>query len=121
MLVCCRSASVFCYYPCNYVMLTGTKEHPNVRIFTVHPRVVPTDLLPSDYHVQAVDLPELTGGMTLYPSTSRGDFLRVSFVSVSRDVEEMEKHGNEIKKKRLLNTAFLNAKLGPCGHPFDAL
>lgn len=85
-----------------------------MRIFTVHPGDVPTDLLPSDYHVQAVDPPELTGGMTLYLSTPQGGFLRGSFVSVSWDVEEIE-------KKRLLNTAFLNAKLGLCGYLFDEL
>jgi hypothetical protein len=47
------------------------------------------------FEAQTVDPPELTGGLSL------------------------EKHADEINKKKLLNTAFLNAKLGPEGHPFE--
>lgn len=32
------------------------------------------------------------------------------------DVEELEKHRDEIKEKKLLKLAFLNGKLGPEGH-----
>lgn len=31
----------------------------------------------------------------------------------------MAKHKDEIKEKRLLSLGFLNAKLGPEGHPFE--
>jgi hypothetical protein len=71
------------------------------------------------FEAQTVDPPELTGGLSLYLSTSRAEFLRGKFVTVNWDVEEMEKHADEINKKKLLNTAFLNAKLGPEGHPFE--
>lgn len=54
----------------------------------------------------------------MYLSTHRADFLRGSYIAVNWDVEEMESHAEEIKEKRLLNTAFINAELGPEGHPF---
>ena len=71
------------------------------------------------FETQTVDPPELTGGLSLYLSTPRAEFLRGKFVAVNWDVEEMEKHADEINEKKLLNTAFLNAKLGPEGHPFE--
>jgi len=40
-------------------------------------------------------------------------------VTVNWDVEEMEMHKEEIVEKRLLHTSFINAKLGPEGHPFE--
>lgn len=62
---------------------------------------------------------EMTGGLSLYLDTPRADFLRGSYVSVNWDVEEMEEHAEEIKEKKLLSTAFLNAKLGPKGYQFE--
>ena len=35
------------------------------------------------------------------------------------DIEEMEKHKDEIVKNELLKLGFLNAKLGPEGHPWE--
>jgi hypothetical protein len=72
------------------------------------------------FEAQTVDPPELTGGLSLYLSTPRAEFLRGKFVSVNWDIEEMEKHADEINEKKLLNTAFLNAKLRPEGHPFES-
>lgn len=62
---------------------------------------------------------ELTGGLSLYLSTPRADHLRGRYISVNWDVDDMEKHKEEITEKGLLKTAFLNAKLGPEGHPFE--
>lgn len=36
------------------------------------------------------------------------------------DVNELEMHKKEIKEKQLLKLAFLNGKLGPDGHPWEA-
>lgn len=71
------------------------------------------------FAAQTIDPPELSGGLSLYLSTQRADFLRGTYVSVNWDVEEMEARAAEINEKKLLNTAFLNAKLGPTGHPFE--
>ena len=35
------------------------------------------------------------------------------------DIEEMEQHKDEIVKNQLLKLGFLNAKLGPEGHPWE--
>ncbi|KAF2118760.1 hypothetical protein BDV96DRAFT_629390 [Lophiotrema nucula] len=93
-------------------------EHPNVRSFAIHPGIVPTDMAPDMFAVQAVDPPEMASGLSLYLATSRAEYLRGSYVAVNWDIEEMEKHADEIREKKLLSTSFLNAKLGPEGHPF---
>ena len=71
------------------------------------------------FAAQTIDPPELSGGISLYLSSARADYLRGKYVAVNWDVEEMEAHAEEINEKKLLNTAFLNAKLGPEGHPFE--
>lgn len=95
-------------------------EYPSVRAFSIHPGMVPTSmgLDPGTKHMY-IDPPELAGAYTLYLSTPRADFLRGRFTSVNWDVEEMEKRAGEIQEKGLLKTLFLNAKIGPGGHPFE--
>lgn len=39
-------------------------------------------------------------------------------MSVNWDVNEMEAHADEIKEGKLNKLSFLNAKLGPEGHPW---
>lgn len=99
--------------------LISALEHPALRTFAVHPGLVPTDMIVDAFAAQTVDPPELSGGLSLYLSTLRADFLRGKFVSVNWDVDEMEARAGEMNEKRLLNTAFLNADLGPRGHPFE--
>ncbi|ORY15411.1 hypothetical protein BCR34DRAFT_508423 [Clohesyomyces aquaticus] len=91
-------------------------EHPKVRTFAVHPGIVPTNMQVGPWAKQTIDTAEMSGGLSLYLSTPRADYLRGGYVSVSWDVEEMEKLADEIKSKRLLDLAFLNAKLGPKGY-----
>ncbi|KAF2464568.1 NAD(P)-binding protein [Lindgomyces ingoldianus] len=100
-------------------------EHPNVRSFGIHPGLVRTNMKIDAFDAMAIDprkfpvSTEMTGGLSLYLSTPRADYLRGGYVTVNWDVEEMEKHAEEIKEKKLLGTSFLNAKLGPEGHPFE--
>ncbi|KAF2269063.1 NAD(P)-binding protein [Lojkania enalia] len=94
-------------------------EHPGVRSFAYHPGMVVTQMNSGVFAKQSVDPLELAGGLSLYLSTPRADFLRGCYVSVNWDVEEMEQHANEIIEKRLLHTAFINAKLSQEGHPFE--
>lgn len=58
----------------------------------------------------ATDGQALTAAMTLYLQKSEAGFLRGGFFSVNWDVEEMEKHKEEILEGKLL-------KLGPERHP----
>jgi hypothetical protein len=67
-----------------------------------------------------VTIAELSGGLSLYLASPRADFLRGRYIAVNWDVEEMEKHAEEIKQKNLLSFAYVNAKLGPEGHPFES-
>jgi hypothetical protein len=54
----------------------------------------------------------------LYLQKPEADHLRGSFVSANWDVEEMERHKDEIIEGKLLRLQFLAAKLGPDGHPW---
>lgn len=69
----------------------------------------------------AHDKQALAAGFTLYLEQAKADYLRGGYVSVNWDVEEMEKHQDEIKDGKLLKLAFVNAKLGPEGHPWAKL
>ncbi|OCK96894.1 NAD(P)-binding protein [Cenococcum geophilum 1.58] len=94
-------------------------EQPGIRAFAVNPGFVPTQMELDVFAAYTIDSPELTGGLSLYLSTPRADHLRGRYISVNWDVDDMEKHKEEITEKGLLKTAFLNAKLGPEGHPFE--
>lgn len=60
------------------------------------------------------------GGVSLYLDTPSADFLRGGYLSVNWDVGEMETHAEEIKERKLNHLAFLNARLGPEGHPWGS-
>lgn len=95
-------------------------EYDGVRAFSIHPGLVPTQMgIDAATQHMYIDPAELTGAYTLYLSTPRADFLRGRFTTVNWDVEEMEKRAGEIQEKGLLKTTFINAKLGPTGHPFE--
>ncbi|KAI4942641.1 hypothetical protein J4E91_009810 [Alternaria rosae] len=100
-------------------------EKPNLRVFTVHPGIVAAteskrgmvvDQLTPFAHDKGIQ----TGGLSLYLTQPKADYLKGSFVSVNWDVNEMEAHKQEITEQKLLKLGFLNAKLGPEGHPWSA-
>lgn len=68
----------------------------------------------------AKDKQALMGGVSLWLDTPKADFLSGGYLSVNWDVEEMEAHAGEIKEGKLHQLAFLNAKLGPEGHPWGS-
>ena len=101
------------------------------------PGNVPSKLTAPDFAPFAIDSGMLTGGMTLYLSAPRGDYLKGGLCSVNcksenpgtsrvnltsfitGDIKGMELHKEEIVERGLPKTAFLNAKLGPQGHPWE--
>lgn len=93
-------------------------EQPGIRTFSLFPGLVATDMPPKQYLEYALDDPMLTGGLTLFLSTERAEWLRGSMVSVNWDYEEMEMHKEEILEKRLTKLAFCDAKFGKGGHPW---
>jgi hypothetical protein len=74
---------------------------------------------PKQYLNFALDDPMLTGGLSLFLSTDRAEWLRGTMVSVNWDYEEMEEHKDEILEKKLLKLAFTAAKFGKGGHPWE--
>ncbi|CAN9089703.1 hypothetical protein AA0114_g6495 [Alternaria tenuissima] len=93
-------------------------EQPGIRTFSLFPGLVATDMPPKQYLEYALDDPMLTGGLSLFLSTERAEWLRGSMVSVNWDYEEMEMHKEEILEKRLTKLAFCDAKFGKGGHPW---
>lgn len=74
---------------------------------------------PKIYLSYARDDPMLTGGLTLFLSTERAEWMRGTMVSVNWDIEEMEAHKEEIIGKKLTQLGFTGAKFGKGGHPWD--
>ncbi|KEQ88965.1 NAD(P)-binding protein [Aureobasidium pullulans EXF-150] len=96
-------------------------EKPDLRVFTLHPGIVAATkskrgMVVDAFAPFAKDPGMLTGAVSLYLATPKAEYLRGGFTSVNWDVEEMEKHRDEIKEKKLLKLAFLNGKLGPEGY-----
>ncbi|KAJ8124648.1 hypothetical protein O1611_g8993 [Lasiodiplodia mahajangana] len=93
-------------------------ENPGVRVFTLLPGLLKTQMLPKMYFPFARDDPMLTGGMSLLLCTPRADWLRGGVMSVNWDFEEMEEHKEEILREGRHKLSFLNAQLGKGGHPW---
>ena len=92
-------------------------------MFSVHPGIVEVEeggrgAVIGAFTPFAKDKQALTAGFTLYLQKPEADYLRGGWVSVNWDVTEMEEHRDEIKEGKLLQTAMLNAKLSPEGHPW---
>ena len=49
------------------------------------------------------------------------DFARGGYLSVNWDVDEMVAHKDEIREGKLNQLGFLNATLGPEGHPWRSM
>ncbi|KAI0903951.1 NAD(P)-binding protein [Ustulina deusta] len=93
-------------------------EHPGVRVFTLLPGLLKTEMTAKEYLPFARDDPMLTGGMSLFLCTHRADWLRGGIMSVNWDIEEMEEHQEEIVREGRNKLSFVNARLGKGGHPW---
>ncbi|ATZ57945.1 hypothetical protein BCIN_15g04480 [Botrytis cinerea B05.10] len=83
-------------------------EHPSLRVFTVMPGIVPTDMVSDGFKPYALDHADLTGMLALYLVQERADHLRGGMVGVNWDVEEMEEYSKEITEKKALQTSWLS-------------
>ncbi|KAI1362098.1 NAD(P)-binding protein [Xylaria arbuscula] len=93
-------------------------EHPGIRVFSLIPGIVMTNMTLDALKPYAKDTPGLSASWTLFLSTPRAEWMRGGIVSVNWDIEEMEAHMDQIVSENLLSRAFLNAKLGKDGHPW---
>ncbi|KAI4859005.1 hypothetical protein F4820DRAFT_462831 [Hypoxylon rubiginosum] len=94
-------------------------ENPDIRCFTLLPGLLKTQMTAEAYLPFARDDPMLTGGVSLFLCTPRADWMRGCIMSVNWDIEEMEAHKKEIQQEGRNKLAFLNAKLGKGGHPWE--
>ncbi|KAF2252857.1 NAD(P)-binding protein [Trematosphaeria pertusa] len=93
-------------------------EYPELRAFSLNPGIVKGIAKMEAYQPFALDTVELTGAFTVWLSSGRADKIRGGYVSVNWDVEELERHGEEIREKGLLKSKFLAGVLGPQGYAF---
>lgn len=54
----------------------------------------------------------------MYLAGSSADFLRGRFVAANWDVDELERHGDEIVRDGLLQSQPFRGNIGPGGHKF---
>ncbi|KAI1778628.1 NAD(P)-binding protein [Hypoxylon cercidicola] len=94
-------------------------ENPDICCFTLLPGLLKTQMTANPYLPFARDDPMLTGGVSLFLCTPRADWMRGGIMSVNWDIEEMEAHKDEIQREGRNKLAFLNAKLGKGGHPWE--
>ncbi|KAK7926938.1 NAD(P)-binding protein [Apiospora marii] len=94
-------------------------EQPGIRVFNLMPGIVMSEMTVESLKPYAKDSPALSASWTLFLSTERAEWMRGGLVSVNWDIEEMEAHKDQIVRDHLLSRAFLNAKLGKDGHPWD--
>ncbi|KAI0885901.1 NAD(P)-binding protein [Annulohypoxylon maeteangense] len=103
----------------NKLMEVLHNENPNIRTFTLLPGLLKTAMTAQDFLPFARDDPMLSGGLTLFLCTPRAEWMRGGIMSVNWDIEEMEAHKEEIQREGRNKMAFLNAKLGKGGHPWE--
>lgn len=105
-------------------MRLTVKEHPDLRVFSVHPGIVEAEagrgMVVEPLTPFAKDKAALTGGVTLFLQTPAAEFLRGGFYSVNWDVDELIKHEKEVREKKLLKLAFLNGVLAPGGYKWSS-
>ena len=89
------------------ILMSSHLEYATLRLFTVIPGIVMTNMLEAGSAVVAKDHVELVGMLSLWLAQSKADFLRGQLVSVNWDVEEMEAHKHEILEKKLLQMKWI--------------
>ncbi|ROW16753.1 hypothetical protein VPNG_01590 [Cytospora leucostoma] len=99
-------------------------EQPKLRVFSVHPGMVEAEggrgMVVEPFLPFSKDKAALTGGLSVYLTTPKADFLRGGYLHANWDVEELKKHKDEITEKKLIKLGFLNAQLQPGGYPWSA-
>jgi hypothetical protein len=94
------------------VPIDQNTEQPNIRVFSVHPGIVEVENGRGMYNPMfdpfAHDKAALSGGLTLYLSTSRAEHLRGNYLSVNWDVVELEEHKTEFVEKKLGMLGFVH-------------
>ena len=108
---------------CGAEFLKLREEHPNLRVFSIHPGIVEAEggrgMVVPRFTPFTKEMGLLTGGVTLYLQKPEADHLRGVFLSVNWDVAELDEHEGGLVDKKLLNLSFLNATLSPSGYAWS--
>lgn len=91
-------------------------EYPNLRVFNVHPGMTKSKVLRPELEIYARDAPTLFGSLTIYLAGHQADFLRGCFVAANWDVEDLERHKEEIIAEGLLKNQPFKGNIGNGGH-----
>lgn len=73
-------------------------------------------VLRPELEIYASDTPALFGSLTVYLAGSQADFLRGRFLAANWDVEDLERHKEEIIAEGLLKTQPFKGNIGNGGH-----
>lgn len=94
--------------PC-YVVVGGSRltrltiEYPTLRAFTLLPGLVQTDRVAGSFMEKlALDHVDLTGLFSLWLAQPKADFMKGRLININWDLEELEKHAEEIEKGGML-------------------
>ena len=90
-------------------------EYPNLKSFSLDPGIVKDIAVMPAFVPFAYDTPELVGAFSIWLASGRADKIKGGYVYVTWDVEELERHGDEIKEKGLLKSKFLGGIFGKVG------
>ena len=78
-------------------------EYPNVNAVSMHPGLIPTDMLREPFRsLFNLDSPELVGGTAVWLCQEKAKFLSGRFIAANWDVEELLARKEEILSKDLL-------------------
>ncbi|KAH7413157.1 putative oxidoreductase ucpA [Cadophora sp. MPI-SDFR-AT-0126] len=86
-------------------------ENPNVTAISVHPGIVLTDMTLDAFRPYAKDTPELVGGLGVWLSTEKAEFLNGRYIEANWSVDDLVARKEEIVGKGKLSVK-LEAELG---------
>jgi len=82
-------------------------EYPNVTAVSMHPGLVPTDMLREPFRsLFNQDSPELVGGTAVWLCQKKAKFLSGRFISVNWNVEDLLSREDEIVRDDLLKLSL---------------
>lgn len=90
-------------------------EYPNLKVFAMDPGVVKGIASLPEFKPFAVVEPEVVGAFAVWLASGQADGCRGGYLHAAWDIDELEKHTDEIKREGLVKTKFLGGKLGQPG------
>jgi NAD(P)-dependent dehydrogenase (short-subunit alcohol dehydrogenase family) len=90
-------------------------EYPSLRVFSMDPGIVKGIATMEAFLPFAVVEPELIGAFSVWLASGRADGCKGGYLHVAWDIEDLEKHADEIASKGLVKSKFLAGILGQEG------